>query len=386
MNCASNHRALGPQISFVRSTVLDKWTLKQLIVMKIGGNGSAGELRKNSHTQLKDAKTFYASNPASNYREKLAESIDNWIEVNDKSGIDDKFVVASIKQDNTLINAASSSSTLHGSQKLADCRSDDSFTSGVASKGTSLNKKPITSMKKTKIVIKPVEADFVKSTFHQSAHFEASPQKTEEPSAAIAESVPQKPEKFSERDLVAGKLPLHLEEKRDKSAAPVAATAAFAAPKSSTQKPDENADRLGLGGSFARKAASAKAASSSLQYADSKSVSSSTYFDERSYYSAATTLSNDTHSSSSANSAYDNDVLRPFEGRSAISSSDLFGTKSTSSSEGSFSDVASSRRTSDSLSQWKSKISHDLKEAVKSSGKSVCFLFLQFLLLDFHVS
>jgi len=38
INCAGTHRNLGTQISFVRSIDFDKWKLKHLLAMKLGGN------------------------------------------------------------------------------------------------------------------------------------------------------------------------------------------------------------------------------------------------------------------------------------------------------------------------------------------------------------
>lgn len=38
MNCSALHRALGVHVSYVRSTLLDDWTLRQIRRMKVGGN------------------------------------------------------------------------------------------------------------------------------------------------------------------------------------------------------------------------------------------------------------------------------------------------------------------------------------------------------------
>lgn len=41
VDCAAIHRKMGVHISFVRSTVLDKWNAEQLMMMVLGGNGRA---------------------------------------------------------------------------------------------------------------------------------------------------------------------------------------------------------------------------------------------------------------------------------------------------------------------------------------------------------
>lgn len=74
LNCAGSHRQLGVHKSFVRSTTLDQWTEKQLLVMRIGGNAAARRFFKehgwvDSGVDKFEAK--YASRAAKMYRNHL---------------------------------------------------------------------------------------------------------------------------------------------------------------------------------------------------------------------------------------------------------------------------------------------------------------------------
>lgn len=71
MNCSSTHRNLGVHLSFVRSSVFDKWSWSQLRAMKLGGNKNAQELKRSAKPAGSDPKSFYSSKAACNYREKL---------------------------------------------------------------------------------------------------------------------------------------------------------------------------------------------------------------------------------------------------------------------------------------------------------------------------
>ena len=75
LECSSTHRSLGVHVSFVRSTVLDGWTLEQLRMMKMGGNLLAIDLAAHTGVQ-RDAKTRYSSRQAQVYKDKLRALVD----------------------------------------------------------------------------------------------------------------------------------------------------------------------------------------------------------------------------------------------------------------------------------------------------------------------
>ena len=69
--CVSLHRALGSQVSLVRSVKLDMWTERQLAMMDRGGNDALNAffVRYNLNSEPIDAK--YTSRAAVWYRKKL---------------------------------------------------------------------------------------------------------------------------------------------------------------------------------------------------------------------------------------------------------------------------------------------------------------------------
>ncbi|KAJ3119514.1 ADP-ribosylation factor GTPase activating protein, ER-Golgi transport [Physocladia obscura] len=70
---------MGVHITFVRSVVLDSWTLEQLRTMKVGGNYAAAEWFRvhGPGTPFKDAKAKYASKAAVSYRDRLRVLVDD---------------------------------------------------------------------------------------------------------------------------------------------------------------------------------------------------------------------------------------------------------------------------------------------------------------------
>ncbi|KAG0207652.1 ADP-ribosylation factor GTPase activating protein, ER-Golgi transport [Mortierella sp. GBA30] len=75
-DCGALHRSFGTHVSFVRSTVLDKWTWEQLRAMTVGGNAAAREyFNKYPGSDSKDAKTKYSSKIGTAYKEKLAQKV-----------------------------------------------------------------------------------------------------------------------------------------------------------------------------------------------------------------------------------------------------------------------------------------------------------------------
>lgn len=74
LDCSSVHRNLGVHVSFVRSTVLDSWTIDQMRLMKVGGNQNASEFFRQHGLAIntaQDAPARYNSRVAQQYKEKL---------------------------------------------------------------------------------------------------------------------------------------------------------------------------------------------------------------------------------------------------------------------------------------------------------------------------
>jgi len=81
LNCSASHRNMGVHISFVKSSTLDqKWTYKQLRMMKCGGNDKFKDfLNKNGGSiyLTRPLKEKYTNQIAKNYKEKLEERAAN---------------------------------------------------------------------------------------------------------------------------------------------------------------------------------------------------------------------------------------------------------------------------------------------------------------------
>ena len=78
LNCAAIHRRLGVHISFVRSTVLDRWSVEQLLQMVVGGNAACSAFFKSrgwtdEGTDNHQAK--YTSRAAADYRAHLEREV-----------------------------------------------------------------------------------------------------------------------------------------------------------------------------------------------------------------------------------------------------------------------------------------------------------------------
>eukprot|EP00457_Paulinella_chromatophora_P004260 gb/GEZN01004272.1/.p1 GENE.gb/GEZN01004272.1/~~gb/GEZN01004272.1/.p1 ORF type:complete len:438 (+),score=85.43 gb/GEZN01004272.1/:79-1392(+) len=78
MNCAAVHRRLGVHVSFVRSTVLDKWMESQLMTMLQGGNKKGTEFFKSkgwASSNPDSVQQKYESRAARDYKTLLQKEI-----------------------------------------------------------------------------------------------------------------------------------------------------------------------------------------------------------------------------------------------------------------------------------------------------------------------
>ncbi|KAI1315467.1 ADP-ribosylation factor GTPase activating protein, ER-Golgi transport [Mortierella claussenii] len=98
-DCGALHRSFGTHVSFVRSTVLDKWTWEQLRTMTVGGNAAAREyFSKYPGADNKDAKTKYSSKIGTAYKEKLAQKVkEDMLAHPGKQGLEHRAENASVK-------------------------------------------------------------------------------------------------------------------------------------------------------------------------------------------------------------------------------------------------------------------------------------------------
>ena len=80
MNCSALHRALGVHVSYVRSTLLDVWTLRQIRRMKVGGNAMAGKSALSKSMILIDIYLFPAEDISLRYSGPVATSFKNQLD------------------------------------------------------------------------------------------------------------------------------------------------------------------------------------------------------------------------------------------------------------------------------------------------------------------
>jgi ADP-ribosylation factor GTPase-activating protein 2/3 len=79
LNCAAIHRRLGVHISFVRSTVLDRWTVDQLMNMVVGGNQNCSDFFKSkgwSDDSTDNHQAKYTSKAAIQYKAHIEKEVE----------------------------------------------------------------------------------------------------------------------------------------------------------------------------------------------------------------------------------------------------------------------------------------------------------------------
>jgi ADP-ribosylation factor GTPase-activating protein 2/3 len=83
INCAGDHRGLGVNKTFVRSTDLDTWSEAQLLTMELGGNRKAAEFFS-AHGWVNPGGKYclndkYSSQAAILYKAHMHEVVNNYV-------------------------------------------------------------------------------------------------------------------------------------------------------------------------------------------------------------------------------------------------------------------------------------------------------------------
>eukprot|EP01112_Ceratiomyxa_fruticulosa_P007459 TRINITY_DN193_c0_g1_i1.p1 TRINITY_DN193_c0_g1~~TRINITY_DN193_c0_g1_i1.p1 ORF type:complete len:428 (-),score=94.02 TRINITY_DN193_c0_g1_i1:12-1295(-) len=77
LDCSALHRGMGVHVSFVRSSGLDKWKVRELRAMELGGNGPASEFfRMHGIDTTSKVEEKYHTRAAQLYRHKLQGLVD----------------------------------------------------------------------------------------------------------------------------------------------------------------------------------------------------------------------------------------------------------------------------------------------------------------------
>eukprot|EP00924_Labyrinthula_sp_SR-Ha-C_P015128 maker-scaffold_9-snap-gene-9.4-mRNA-1 protein AED:0.00 eAED:0.00 QI:29/1/1/1/0/0/2/135/263 len=97
--CSGTHRNLGTHISFVRSSNMDRWMKKHLLIMKCGGNAKATEYFKKANLDKKEISTKYSSSQAKRYAKNLAALVDREFGLEEKQKKNDSFSTPKVLSD-----------------------------------------------------------------------------------------------------------------------------------------------------------------------------------------------------------------------------------------------------------------------------------------------
>ncbi|KAJ3198663.1 Deoxycytidine monophosphate (dCMP) deaminase [Entophlyctis luteolus] len=114
LDCSAVHRNMGVHISFVRSVVLDSWTVDQLRLMKVGGNYACTEWFRahgGGASSYKDAKARYSSKAAVSYRDRLRALADDDARAYPDGIVIDAATAAAAASGATVVSVAAASAS-----------------------------------------------------------------------------------------------------------------------------------------------------------------------------------------------------------------------------------------------------------------------------------